>query len=256
MNVLQWNLCRFQFLSLLLGLALLPGTRAVAQTDSPRFAISKDSRSIAITATDKVSHDADLATVHIGYQLFGPDKDAAYAAGSRASNAIIEAIHKAGVADKEIESVSQDVQPTQPYLLEKLSPAERAARAFSIQQSWTARVAAADAAKILDTAVKAGANQSGQIDWSLADPNAAQSEAAAKALQRARTQAAAMANGLGVKLGDLLYASNQVEAEPVRPLARAAAAPVAMMLQKAEPLAINARHIETSGTVYAVFAIQ
>ena len=114
---------------------------------------------------------------------------------------------------------------------------------------------AADAAKVLDTAVKAGANQSGQIDWSLADPNVAQSEAAAKALQRARTQAMAMANGLGVKLGALLYASNQVEAEPVRPLMRAAA-PMLAMTEKVQPLAINARHIETSATVYAVFAIE
>ena len=243
-------------LSLAGGCALAGVKSSHAQSDLPRLSIGKDARSIAITATDKVAHEADIATVHIGYQLFGPDKDAAYAAGSRASNAVLEALRKAGVAEKEIESESQQIQPTQPYLLEKSSTAEKAAKAFTITQSWTARVPAANAAKVLDGAVKAGANQSGQIDWSLADANAAQSEAASKALQRARTQAAAMASGLGVKLGPLLYASNQVEAEPVRPLDRAAAAPMAMMEQKVEPLAINPRHIETSATVYAVFSIE
>lgn len=227
----------------------------LAQDTSPHLVIGKDARSISITATDQVTHDADFATVHIGYQLFGPDKDAAYAAGSRASSAIVDALHKAGVPDKEIESESQQIQPTQPYLLEKATAADKAARAFTLQQSWTARVPAAEAAKVLDVAVKAGANQSGQIEWSLADPNAAQAEAASKALQRARMQAAAMASGLSVKLGALLYASNQVEAEPVRPLARGPVAGMVAMEQKALPLAINARHIETAATVYAVFAI-
>lgn len=247
-----------QFSTYALGMLLVCGACACSlhgQNDTARLVVNRDQRSIAITATDSVSQEADIATVHIGYQLFGLDKDLAYATGSRASNAIVDALHKAGVPDKEIESVNQQVQPSEPYLLEKLSPADRATHAFTIVQSWTARVAAADAARTLDAAVKAGANQSGQIDWSLADANAAQSEAAAKALQRARTQAAAMAGGLGVKLGPLLYASNQVNAEPLRPLARAMGGPM-LMAQKAEPLAINARHIETSATVYAVFAIE
>jgi uncharacterized protein YggE len=141
------------------------------------------------------------------------------------------------------------------YQLNQLPANERASHAFVAQQSWTVRTSADTAARILDIAVKAGANKSGNIDWSLKDPNAASAEAAAKALQRARTQAEAMASGLNVKLGQLLYASNEVQAEPIRPIAM-------MAMAKAEPaaapppLAINARQIETSATVYAVFAIE
>ena len=82
-----------------------------------------------------------------------------------------------------------------------------------------------------------------------------QAEAAAKALQSARTQAEQMATGLNVKLGALLYASNETQAEPVRPLMRAMAA-WRRMAEKVEPLAINPRQIEKSATVYAVFAIE
>src|SRR6202044_453030 len=104
-----------------------------------------------------------------------------------------------------------------------------AQRKFQVTQSWTVRTNADDAAKTLDLAVKAGANQSGQIDWSMKDENAAQAEAASKALQRARTVAGQMAKGLDVKLGALIYASNETQAEPPRPLMRAmAAAPMAM----------------------------
>jgi hypothetical protein len=115
------------------------------------------------------------------------------------------------------------------------------------------RTNAGDAARILDLAVKAGANQSGQIDWSLKDANSPQAEAASKALQRARTVAGEMAKGMNVKLGVLIYASNETQAQPPVPLMRAMAAPMA---DKVAPLAINPRRIEKFATVYAVFTIE
>jgi hypothetical protein len=63
-----------------------------------------------------------------------------------------------------------------------------------------------------------------------------------------------MAKGMNVKLGALIYASNETQAEPPRPLMRAMAA--APMDQKVQPLAINPRRIEKFATVYAVFAIE
>jgi uncharacterized protein YggE len=195
---------------------------------------------------------ADTATVHIGFIAYGPDSDAAYATGSRISNAIIKAITAAGIPSDAIESENQNVSPVQEYQIDKLTPAEKAQRKFQVVQSWTVRTPADDAAKILDLAVKAGANQSGQIDWSLKDENTPQAEAAAKALQRARTVAGEMAKGLSVKLGALLYANNETQAQPPIPLIRGMQASAA----KVAPLAINPRRIEKSATVYAVFAIE
>jgi uncharacterized protein YggE len=123
-------------------------------------------------------------------------------------------------------------------------------------QSWTVRTPADNAAKTLDLAVKAGANQSGQIDWSLKDENAPQSEAAAKALQRARTVAGQMATSLNVKLGALIYASNETQAEPVRPLMRDRFSGGGLAQAAPLPLAINPRRIEKTATVYAIFAIE
>ncbi len=237
---------------LLLALcAALLAASASAQT----ITVSKDNRTIAITATDRVLAMADTATVHIGFIAYGPDSDTAYATGSRLSNAIVKALTASGVPSDAIESENQNVSPVQPYQQEKLTPAEKAQRQFQVVQSWTVRIDAASAAKVLDLAVKAGANQSGGIDWSLRDENAPQAEAAAKALQRARTVAEQMAAGLNAKLGTLLYASNETQATPVRPLMQTMAAPVPMA-RKAEPLAINPRQIEKSATVYAVFAIE
>jgi hypothetical protein len=248
---------RVVLLSSLTLICLCSAGVARAQTqDDTASIISKGVRSIAITATDKIIHQADVATVHIGFELYGPDQPTAYASASTASNAIIAALRSAGVPSDAIESQQQSVIPVEPYQLNQLPASDRATHAFLAQQSWTVRSTPNAAARLLDIAVKAGANKSGEIDWSLADPNAASAEAAAKAMQRAKAQANAMAGGLGVHLGQLLYASNEVEGTPVRPRledkfmgARAAALPP-------PPLAINPRQIETSATVYAVFAIE
>jgi uncharacterized protein len=233
-------------------------TAALALTaQAQTVQVNSANRTIAITATDKVTVLADIASVHVGFIAYGPDSDAAYANGSRLSNAIVKALTAAGIPNDAIESENQNVSPVQEYQVDKLTPAEKAQRKFQVTQSWTVRTNAADAAKTLDLAVKAGANQSGQIEWSLKDENAAQAEAAAKALQRARTVAGEMAKGLNVKLGPLLFANNQTQAEPVRPLMRAMSVINGAMDKVAPPpLAINARQIEKSATVYAVFAIE
>jgi len=235
-------------------MAAVLATAAIAQDQT--IQVNSANRTIAITATDKVTALADTASVHIGFIAYGPDSDAAYANGSRLSNAIVKALTTAGVPSDAIESENQNVSPVQDYQVDKLSPAEKAQRKFQVVQGWTVRTNAADAAKTLDLAVKAGANQSGQIDWSLKDENAPQAEAAAKALQRARTVAGEMAKGLNVKLGLLLFASNETQAEPIRPLMKNMVMNGAMPAPPPQPLAINPRQIEKSATVYAVFAIE
>jgi uncharacterized protein YggE len=242
-----------RFAAVALTTAVLAAT-ATAQSDAPTIQVNKDNRTIAITATDKVIVLADTATVHIGFIAYGPDSDAAYATGSSLSNAIVKALTSAGAPSDTIESENQNVSPVQEYQVDKLTPAEKAQRKFQVIQSWTVRTNASDAARVLDLAVKAGANQSGQIDWSLKDENAPQAEAAAKALQRARTVAGEMAKGLNVQLGALIYASNETQAAPVVPLMRAMP-PAPMASKVVEPLAINPRRIEKFATVYAVFII-
>jgi hypothetical protein len=230
-----------------------------AVASAQQIQINKDNRTIAITATDSASTLADTATVHVGFVAYAPDAQAAYAAGSKISNAIVGALTAKGVAKDAIQSESQSVAETQPYELEKLPPDERAQRRFNVRQSWTVQTKADEAASVLNTAVNVGANQSGQIDWTVADEKALEAKAAGNALARARAIASQMAQGLGIQLGELIYASNQ-NPEPPRPMMmRAAGGLVGGILENEAapaPLAINARKVERSATVYAVFAIQ
>lgn len=229
----------------------------VATASAQQIQINKENRTIAIMATDTASAMADTATVHVGFVAYAPDANAAYANGSKTSNAIIGALMAKGVAKTDIQSESQNVAETQQYELEKLPLAEQAERRFQVRQSWTVQTKADDAAGVLNTAVNAGANSSGQIEWALTKDQALEAKAARSALSRARAIASQMADGLGIQLGELIYASNQAPEAP-RPIIMRAITTAARGATEAtpSPLAIQASKVERSATVYAVFAIQ
>jgi hypothetical protein len=111
-------------------------------------------------------------------------------------------------------------------------------------------------AEILDVAVTAGATDSGDIDWTVADEKALEDKALEGATARARAQAEVLAKGMGVHLGAILYVTNQMSA-PVYP--RVYATNMAQMSAGAAappPLAIEPRKVSSSANVYAVFAIE
>jgi uncharacterized protein YggE len=219
---------------------------------SQTLGISKDNRTITVTATDNAFAPADLAEVHIGYQAYGEDEQTAYAAGSTRSNAINDALHAAGIPADSIESEDQNLQPLNEYELKNIAPALKNMR-FRITQSWTVRVAPDAAAKTLDVAVKAGANQSGSIGWAMKDSSMLEAAASAKALAHAQVIASRMAEGLHIKVGSLLYASNQAQETVIRPMAMAMRSD---KMASPRPLSISTRRVERSATVFAIFAIE
>jgi uncharacterized protein YggE len=231
----------------------IPGI--AASSPAQQIEVNKTNRTIAVTATDKATAAAEVATVHIGFQVYAADSQAAYALGSKTSNAIITALKKTGVEDAAIQSEVQNMAPVQQYEIQNLPENQKAQRQFQVTQSWSVKTSAKNAASVLDTAVQAGANQSGQIDWDVADPDALEGQAAESALKRAHAIADQMAKGLGATLGQLVYASNQVAERPVPlniggpMLMKSSAGPPA-------PLALSPQKVTRSATVYAVFAIE
>ena len=228
---------------------------ATSAAHAQTIKVDKANRTIEITTTASASAMADVAVLHIGYTVYGPSSKEAYARASETSNAIAAALKQAGIPKDHIQSVSQSVSETQSYENQNLTPAEKVERKYRAEQTWTVRLPAKEAAKILNLAVEAGANNSGNINWQLANPNALEAQAASKALAHAKQIATAMAQGLGVTLGPLLYASNQAQQPMIFPMmaglqmARAANAAV-------KPLSISPQRISQSATIRAIFAIQ
>ena len=223
----------------------LPWSQAAhSQAQQTELRIEPTNRTLTVSAQGEVSVDPDVATLHIGFETLPTDAKAAYANGAQTSTAIIAALKQAGITDSAIHSEWQRLNsvPDKPHK-------------FTLAQQWTVRTTPERAAEILDVAVTAGANDSGDIDWTVQDEQALQDRALAQAAARARAQAAALAQNMGVRLGALIYVSNQasIQPAPVRMYARVAAMPMA---GAAPTLAIEPHKVSSSANVYAVYAIE
>ena len=185
----------------LLALTALPLT-------AQQIAISKENKTIAISTSDDASALADIAVVTVGFNSYGKDQDSTYASATQTSNAIIAALTTAGVPKDAIQSNSQSLSPISAYNDEDKARYAAGLR-FGFEQSWHVTVPATQAANVLHIAITNGANNSGGIQWEMEHDDTLQAEAAKKALEHARQIAAKMAEGLGTKLGSLVYASNQ-----------------------------------------------
>lgn len=237
--------------------AVLTMAAAAIPCHAQQIVVSKDNRTIAVTTSAEASAEADTVTVQIGFIQYGADQDSAYAVGSKASNAIAAALKSAGIPQDAIQSESQTISPVQQYGNQEWTPVEKAARKFQVEQSWSVKTAAANGARVLDVAVKAGANQSGQMSWRVEDQDGLQARAAKLALDRARQIAQQMAAGLNAALGPLVYASNEAPAREPQPLMRSGGGMIAAaMKQEVAPLSVSAHKVTASATVYAVFSIQ
>jgi len=224
--------------------------------------INRENKTVAISTTDEATATADIAAVTVGFEIYGPDYQSVYTDGGNASHAILEALRKAGVEDKNIESSGQSLEQNTNFD-DKDKPDQRAKKQFVFRQSWEVSVPPKSAAEVIRVAVGAGANKSGAIDWRLSDRKALQAKAAEAALIKARAVANQMAEGLHVKLGDLIYASNEtpnarifIPSASQQVTVNAEAASVASSINLLPALEIRPQTIREEATVYAVFAIE
>lgn len=226
-------------------------------------------RTISVTGTAQVTADADLAVVRVGYKLYGPDAKTAYASAVDTSNAIMQALAGSGIEKSAIESTGQVLQHTMPFEAQQYqwTKDERESRQFTITQSWIIRVKPEQAGATLSTAVGAGANESGWIQWIVEDPSAMQAKASSEAVANARKIAEEIAAKSGVPLGHLVSVNENQGGFPYSgPIAGMAGGSIfgmgdAVMMaginsNMSQQLAINSRRVEFRASVFATFAIE
>jgi uncharacterized protein YggE len=214
------------------------------QPAQPQLKIDSSNRTLTVTAEDSVSVEPEVAVLHVGFETAPGDAKSVYAQGTQTSNAIINALKQAGVPESDIRSESQ-------YLDADYTTKQHR---YRLTQRWTVRTTPQHAAEILDTAINAGATSSGEIEWTVKDEKALEAQALDRAADRARANAAVLAKGMGVRLGTLIYVSNQISGavipQPMVIAMRRTAEP------NAQPLAIEPHKVTRQANVYAIFAIE
>jgi uncharacterized protein len=218
--------------------------------------INQQNKTIAVTADESVSADAEVAVLDIGYHNYAATQDLAFGSNVRVARAITRALLQANVPEGNIETEKLRLGPAQVY--QDWTEQMKNERVFEAQQSWHVSVSVAQAQSIVDVAVKAGANEVDDVDWNVIDPVALQAKASGAALAKARSIADQMAKGLGIKLGELVYASNRAPIPKMwRGMVQTSQAEVASTATEQEPkLKLFPQKVKSDATVYAVFAIE
>jgi uncharacterized protein len=172
-----------------------------AQSDRPSI-----KKTIEIQASARVEVPAEVATVKIGYANHAVNKDAAYAENTRMSQKIVRALLDEHVPPSAIETESVALEREE----ERGDGGPAKILKFSAVQEWRVHVAAADAQRVVDIAVAAGATNVSGVEWGVKDPEALEAQAYAAAIDRAKKIAEETALHSGVKLGEIVSVTNFV----------------------------------------------
>jgi len=216
--------------------------------------VNRQNKTIAVTADDSVTADAEIAVLEMGYHNYAPTQDSAFYENVRVAEQITKAFLDAKIPKANIETEKLRLSRTE--IDEKWTADMKKDRQFTAEQSWHVTVSASQAHAVVDLAVKAGANELDDVQWNVADPVALQAKAGSAALAKARTVADQMAKGLGTKLGELVYASNRA---PVAKMYRGMEAMAALAPPPPPPppkLTLFPQKVKSDATVYAVFSIE
>jgi uncharacterized protein len=242
----------------LLTVLLAGSTLLGAQT----VQVNRANKTIAITATDTVETDPDLAIVEIGYQTIALTRENALDANLVKANAITKALTDAGVPKDRITTTQFTLVEVGDDYGPHAAKRRDGKREYTLNHIWHIKVAADDAEKIIGLATAAGANVIGEVSWQVAEPIKLEAEASAAAIKRARAIAEQIAAGMRAKLGELVYASNTFPVPDLPagvgggrfPLAAKLATKRALPPPK--PIQLFPEKVIRDATVHAVFAIE
>jgi uncharacterized protein YggE len=193
----------------------------------------------------KVTAKPDQVRIDIGVITQARTAQAAGAANATAFSEVVESLKKVAGASAEIQTVSYSVQPNYKYPKEGGTPTIAGYTAQNIVRIRTSEVD--KAGEIIDAGTGTGANRIQGIEFSVKDERGLRAQALREAARNARSNADAMAAGLGLKVTRVLRIeeSPAPEFRPVREMAmmRGAAS------DAAAPTPIEAGLIEVEATV-------
>lgn len=194
--------------ALALPFAALAAPAAFAQTAASEL-MEKGHTLLVVNAQGTSTQTPDMAQFSAGVTTRGQTASAALSENARRMTGVIAALRKAGVADKDIQTLNLSISPVyaQPVRKPDGSYDDNERKIIAYQASNQVSVKQRkldDYGKVIDGLVSAGANQVDGPNFTLAEPEAAQDEARIDAIQEARRRADLYAKAAGLRVTGIL----------------------------------------------------
>jgi uncharacterized protein YggE len=201
------------------GSAILLTAAPIQAAENPLFA-----RTISVTGEGEISGKPDMARLSAGVVTQAPTAAAALSANTTAMNRVFATLKMSGIPDNKIQTSNFSVQPQYPPFRPD-APEQR--NIIGYQVSNQVSVTLDDLTKLgpaLDALVRSGANQLGEVSFSIANPKPLAERARTAAVADAMTKAKTLAAAAGVNLGPLLSLQEGTAFRPAPVFAQARAA--------------------------------
>jgi hypothetical protein len=224
---------------------------AVAQDTTPATGHHRmmiEGTTLTVSAESRTSERPDIATVTAGVVTEAPTAEAALAENARRMTAVIAAIKRAGVADRDIQTSQLSIQPQTVYA-ENVPP-----RVTGYQATNTVSVKVrnlANVGKTVDALVQQGGNQLNGIEFGLNDPDSALDRARADALKKARARADVYAQAVGMRVHKIIAIEEGGSISPPRPVPMMAMRAAAM-----EGTPVQAGEVDLTANVSVMFELR
>jgi hypothetical protein len=182
--------------------SLVTSCAGVAAAQSEQSA----SRTMNVNGTGKVYLVPDIAYINIGVHTENKNASEAVEANTAQAQKVVDSLKAAGVEEKDIQTTNFSIYPQQKY-----DPNGQPTGEIIYMVDNTVAITVRDIAKLgklLDVAVKAGANNIYGITFDISDKEAALSQARELAVEDAQQIATELADASGVTLGQILTISS------------------------------------------------
>ena len=205
---------------------------------------------INVSGNGTIKVDPDMATVRLGVQAEAKTAKEAQALASGTAQKILNAITALGIEKRDIQTSNLMLYPVYGNP-DPARPTRQVVTSYRAGNTVTIRVN--DLTKVgpvIDASVAAGGNEIQGVDFGLKDDSVARREALKKAVADAKSKAQAIAEALGVQLGDIYEASeSSVQVAPMPMAFRGVA-----MDAVATP--VSAGQLDVTGSVSLRFKIR
>ena len=239
-----------------LALSAMIAPAAVSAHDAQSCpVIAPASTLLVLSAEGRSTRVPDLATFSAGVTSQGKTAGEAMTANSADMNRVVAALKKSGIAEKDIQTSSINLNPMygQPVVGPN-GQVTQEARIIGYQANNTVNVRQRDLkgfGKVLDALVAAGANQVNGPNFQMANPDAAQDEARVAAMKAVRARAELYAKASGLRVVRILSISEGGGYSPPMPVMYAKAA----MADAAAPTPVAVGEVESAVTVSVQFEL-
>jgi uncharacterized protein YggE len=209
---------RHAYLPLALGLGI-----AASGIVAPQIAAAdeKPAPRITVVGEGETAASPDMAILSLSVLREADTARAALDADNKAMAAVIDAMKKAGIADRDLQTSGLSIDPRYSTVKHDSKPQEEPKIiGYRVVNTLTVRVRDLDRlGAVIDSSVSLGVNQGGGITFTNDDMSKPMQEARKHAMEDAIARARTLTEAAGVKTGKIIEISEQSYRPMPRPMA-------------------------------------